>query len=139
MPLFLLAMPLGSRPNPMVIFSAQSRVRLSPLSGQRAGASAAACGGRLYVCGGAFGAQMLNSVERFDPKVGTWETLPPMSARRAYVAAATIAGTIHVFGGSDGGQCLLSSERFDPVANTWSQLPDMTERRSGAASVALMI
>ena len=32
------------------------------------GASAAACGGRLYVCGGTFGAQMLNSVERFDPK-----------------------------------------------------------------------
>ena len=41
---------------------------LPPLSSQRAGASAAACGGRLYVCGGAFGAPMLNSVERFDPK-----------------------------------------------------------------------
>ena len=27
-------------------------------------------GWRLYVCGGAFGAQMLNSVERFDPKAG---------------------------------------------------------------------
>ncbi|CAE8619681.1 unnamed protein product [Polarella glacialis] len=84
-------------------------------------------------------AQMLNSVERFDPKVGMWETLPPMSARRAYVTAAAIAGGLHVFGGSDGGQCLGTAERFDPVYGTWSPLPGMAERRSGAASAAVLL
>ncbi|CAE8703014.1 unnamed protein product [Polarella glacialis] len=93
----------------------------------------------LYVCGGASGTQILNSVERFDPKVGMWETLPPMSARRASVTAAAIAGGLHVFGGQCQRQCLGTAESFDPVYGTWSPLPGMAERRSGAASAAVLL
>lgn len=112
--------------------------RLPPMAEQRAGAAAAATSGRLYVCGGAFGAQMLSSAECFDPQENTWESLPQMSAHRAYVGVTAIAGCLYVFGGSDGMQCLSSAEQFHPARGNWEPLPSMMERRSGAAAVAVL-
>lgn len=112
--------------------------RLASMGEQRAGAAAAATSGRFYVCGGAFGAQMLNSAECFDPKLRTWETLPAMSAHRAYVGVTAVAGCLYVFGGSDGNQCLSSAELYVPSKGAWEPLALMSERRSGAAACAVL-
>lgn len=111
---------------------------LPPMALQRAGAAAAAAGAKVYVVGGAFGPQMLNSMERFDPAVQSWEEMPAMSTRRAYVCAAALAEKLYIFGGSDGGHCLTSCELFDPATGTWTRLPDMMERRSGAGAARLL-
>jgi len=112
--------------------------RLAPMVEQRAGAAAAATSGRFYVCGGAFGAQMLSSAECFDPKARCWESLPAMSSHGAYVGVTAVAGCLYVFGGSDGNQCLSSAELYVPSKGAWEPLPVMNERRSGAAAAAVL-
>ena len=49
--------------------------------------------------GGYDGQHILNSVERFDPRVGTWEYAAPMSDRRYVAGAAILEGKIYVTGG----------------------------------------
>merc|ERR1712217_97019 len=51
-------------------------------------------------------------MERFDPAVRIWESLPPMLTRRSRHASAVIAGT----------QDLSSMERFDPMEGAWEAL-----------------
>ena len=38
--------------------------------------------GALYVAGGNDGTSCLNSVERYSPKAGAWESVAPMNIRR---------------------------------------------------------
>jgi len=49
-----------------------------------------ACAGQVYVCGGYNGHRALESVERFDPRTNTWESLEPMTGARALAAAALL-------------------------------------------------
>ena len=46
--------------------------------------------------GGFDGSQDLNTVERFDPRVNTWEYLAPMSNRKSGAGAAVLDGKIYV-------------------------------------------
>lgn len=42
---------------------------------------------------------IFNSVERFCPEKGVWETMPSMISKRCRVGAASLNGKIYVCGG----------------------------------------
>merc|ERR1719284_1916259 len=102
---------------------------------RRSTAAAAVLSGQLFICGGrGDNSQPLDSVERFDPKSGSWHGVMPMMEKRWEVPAAVVAGKLYVCGGSGGGSTNLSTaEKFDPLLGTWERLPPMLERRSGAS------
>lgn len=91
---------------------------------------------RLYVMGGIDNAfRPLESVLRFDPSQGSWETLPPFPTARAGPAAVVFAGRVYVFGGEAGGRALQCAYRFDPCIGCWERLPPMQEGRIRAGAV----
>lgn len=49
--------------------------------------------------GGFDGASMVQSMEIFDPRAGSWMTGPPMKHRRGYAAAAVLKESIYIIGG----------------------------------------
>lgn len=49
---------------------------------RRSSAGVAVLEGALYVAGGNDGTSCLNSVERYSPKAGAWESVAPMNIRR---------------------------------------------------------
>lgn len=49
---------------------------------RRSSAGVAVLEGMLYVAGGNDGTSCLNSVERYNPKSNTWESVAPMNIRR---------------------------------------------------------
>ena len=55
----------------------------------------------LLAIGGMDGSQYLNTVERYDPRVGIWEYVAPMSNRKDGAGAAVLDGNIYVSGGSN--------------------------------------
>lgn len=52
---------------------------------RRSSAGVAVLEGALYVAGGNDGTSCLNSVERYSPKAGAWESVAPMNIRRCAV------------------------------------------------------
>ena len=52
---------------------------------RRSSAGVAVLEGALYVAGGNDGTSCLNSVERYSPKAGAWESVAPMNIRRSAV------------------------------------------------------
>ena len=55
---------------------------VAPMQSPRARLGAAVLGRFIYAVGGYNGSERLQSVERFDPAVGRWESVPAMSFRR---------------------------------------------------------
>lgn len=53
---------------------------------RRSSAGVAVLDGVLYVAGGNDGTSCLNSVERYSPKAGSWESVAPMNIRRCVPA-----------------------------------------------------
>lgn len=93
---------------------------------------------RLYVVGGINdGYRLVDTVERFDPLLGTWEVLPHMTTARAGPAAAVLAGRLYVLGGEARGTALKDVQRFDPWTSQWEAVPDMHIGRIRAATVVL--
>ena len=66
----------------------------------------------ILAIGGRDGDQYLNTVERFDPRVGTWEHIAPMSNPKFAAGAAVLDGKIYVSGGSNGSDYLNTVEMF---------------------------
>lgn len=56
---------------------------------RRSSAGVAVLEGALYVAGGNDGTSCLNSVERYSPKAGAWESVAPMNIRRCAVPQHT--------------------------------------------------
>ena len=52
------------------------------------------------------------TVERFDPRVGTWEHIAPMSNPKFAAGAAVLDGKIYVSGGSNESDYLNTVEMF---------------------------
>jgi len=104
----------------------------------RAGCSAAAIGGMLYVCGGRIVENVRAAAERFDTATGRWERLPDMPTARSGCSAVALLGMLYVIGGKGcDGQILATVERFDPSIGWWQVLPPMPMPRSASASGAI--
>jgi len=118
----------------------QSWDAIPHMAQRRCDASAHVVGRHLYVCGGANGDSsqhsalnsVLNSVERFDPRIGVWQLMPSMLFARRCAAAGVISDRLYVCGGCDATeQALDLSECFDPGSNSiWEALPLMLEPRA---------
>lgn len=114
--------------------------RIAPMQTPvQAPAAATDTSGRIYVIGG-FGAsagywQALNTVERYDPKTKTWESVASMPTARSSLAAATGRdGMIYVLGGYSI-EVLTVAERYNPRTNKWTALPPMPNPHSYFSAV----
>lgn len=94
----------------------------------------------LLVVLGGFGSHqnMVDTVEKFDPKHQTWSRLPNLSKRRRYVAAASVDGRVYVIGGYDGQSRLCTVECLDLSEEepAWQLVAPMSQRR-GLAGVCI--
>ena len=81
--------------------------------------------GAIYAIGGDNGVSILNTVERYDPRLDRWSACVAMSYRRRYFGAAVLKNKIFVVGGSDYDEDHNSVECFDPRMNRWLSLPPM--------------
>jgi hypothetical protein len=92
-----------------------SPLRVNNMQVARAWHCAVACGGHIYVMGGADNAQRyLCSEERCNLKDGNWLPCAPMSHTRYGFAAVALNGFIYCIGGYDGNTWLDSVERYCP-------------------------
>jgi len=92
---------------------------------------------RLYVVGGIdAGYKTLRTVERYDPLLGAWESLPALETPCAAAAASAAGGRLYIFGGEAGGRALRDARRYDPWTREWENLPPMAVGRIRAAAVA---
>lgn len=109
----------------------------------RAGLSAVAVNGRIYVCGGHDGESPVKALQCLEPGAeldspGSWRQMPPMLARRSYLQAVNLDSRVFAIGGSADGRTLNTIEVFDPVQSSWCQwfsMPPMQTKRTlhGAA------
>jgi len=100
-------------------------------------ASAVSLEGKIYLIGGRAGEDSLAPVERYDPKLDTWDTtVANLRQPRAHAAAVVYNGMIYVFGGEDRkSHALKSVERYDPRMNRWQPMQDLLAPRSAPAAV----
>ncbi|KAA3613371.1 MAG: T9SS C-terminal target domain-containing protein [Calditrichaeota bacterium] len=118
--------------------NAQDSLEFASMSTPRAGASAVAYRGKIYIFGGkALNNKILNKVDIYDPSTNKWDTTSANSFKVArYNAAAVVwrdsIDRIYLTGGFNGGyEALESVEVYDPVQNTWEEVQDLHEERSG--------
>jgi N-acetylneuraminic acid mutarotase len=96
--------------------------------------------GRLYVYGGytdsSFG-PVTGTLQRFDPRSGSWVQLPGSAHPRAAAALAAVGGRLYAVGGAAAGQQLDVLEVFDLASSSWKPGPPMgVAREHIAATVA---
>ncbi|NOX38410.1 MAG: T9SS type A sorting domain-containing protein [Calditrichaeota bacterium] len=107
----------------------------------RAGAAAVVFNDAIYVFGGKTNNNnVLNSVDRYDPATGEWQSraLPNFQMPRYNAAAVVFEGKIYLIGGVGmGGQVLKSVEVYDPAQNKWFTVHRMHYRRQGHVAVVL--
>ncbi|CAL1134105.1 unnamed protein product [Cladocopium goreaui] len=100
-----------------------------------------ASGGCIYAMGGSHLVwpvrHVLDSAERFDPRLGRWQELPRLSRERCAAAAVTTQRQIFVMGGCDeDGVALASTEMLDLRHDRphWEVLPLMRRARCNFAA-----
>uniref|UniRef100_H2ZKJ3 BACK domain-containing protein n=1 Tax=Ciona savignyi TaxID=51511 RepID=H2ZKJ3_CIOSA len=77
----------------------------------------------------------LSSMERYDPRVGSWEMVAPMEKGRRWPTATVVDGLIYVIGGDIGVRTdTRTVEIYDQRANAWFPGPGLIIDRSAAAS-----
>lgn len=111
----------------------------------RGGAAVASCGGKIYVIGGGTDAyNFLNTVECYDPKVGTWRKLPPLPTPRGNLTSAVLDGKIYAIGGLERTQITppmsepsKAVEIFDTASEIWSKAADLPGGRVKPAAGAV--
>lgn len=69
-------------PQPIPPPQVNSWTPVASMLSRRSSAGMAVLEGALYVAGGNDGTSCLNSVERYSPKAGAWESVAPMNIRR---------------------------------------------------------
>jgi N-acetylneuraminic acid mutarotase len=108
----------------------------APMATERTAALGAVAGGALYVMGGLSSiGQFLDTVERYDPRIGTWS--PAASIRglgrdALGCGAATVDGKIYI-------RCAgaLDSKVYDPTLDQWSFLDVSGVRRAYFGTAAI--
>jgi large repetitive protein len=114
----------------------------TPMTTRRDNPGSAVLDGNLYIFGGrtrnADGSTVngaLNTVEMYDPTIGTWVERTPMPTGRRTVVVGTIGGRAQVMGGEGGGAAAFAqNEEYDPVTNSWRTLQPMLTGRHGAVA-----
>jgi N-acetylneuraminic acid mutarotase len=96
---------------------------------------AAAIGGKVYVAGGrydggGFGSPMTDSLDVFDPALGTWSSAAPMLRPRGGLNGVVALGCFHTWGGEgtntgEPNDVFPDHDVYDPVTDTWSALPPL--------------
>nr|XP_033771289.1 actin-binding protein IPP isoform X5 [Geotrypetes seraphini] len=85
----------------------------------------------LYVVGGWIGAEIGNTVERYDPEENLWQLVGSMPLPRYYFGCCEMQGLIYVIGGiSNEGIELRTAEIYNPITKQWAPLPSMETRRA---------
>jgi len=113
---------------------------VAPLNTPRAGASAVVYNGYIYLFGGkSANNTILNSVERFDPQTGSWDTtaVPPFDHRRFNAVAVVYNGKFFLIGGKDDQEVLDDVEIYDPLTNEWTDGEDLINAREGHAAAVI--
>lgn len=112
---------------------------LSPMSTARNACRAAALSGILFVSGGYDDhSHRLSSVERFDPRDGSWQAVSPMSSSRSshgFVAHGNYE--LFAIGGFDGTNVLSSAEVYDIRADRWRPIAGLRQARCCHGLVSL--
>ena len=99
---------------------------------------AATMGGKIYVTGGSYQLESVNSVYVYDPQADAWTQLASMSVARQLHASAAVGGKLYVFGGCGAGSVRLSTaEVYDPASDSWASVLDLTSVRNSMVVVAL--
>ena len=101
------------------------------MASRRLGPGVAVLDRCLYAAGGSDGSQPLSTVERFDPRVGKWQTVASMMWKRKHLGLTTYHGQLYAIGGRDDQTELSSAEIFCPAASKWSPIVSMGTKRSG--------
>jgi len=92
--------------------------------------------GCIYVIGGWNGQGVVKSVEKFNPKQGTWQEISKYTDIRMKSGVAALDGKLYVVGG-----CLQTletcykAEVFDPEINKWIELPPTKHARTNPVLV----
>merc|ERR1712232_940667 len=88
---------------------------------RRGGATAVADaqGGRIFVCGGQDGQEVLTDIDVFDSHANSWQALRSMLTPRTCAVAISANRKVYVFGGYDGRQVSWAGEFFNPTTSKW--------------------
>jgi hypothetical protein len=86
--------------------------------------------GQIYAFGGMgggyCGADMLTTVEAYDPATDSWATRASMPSQRSgFGMAAASNGRIYIMGGVDSNGLLATVEEYNPATDSWTQKADM--------------
>lgn len=107
------------------------------LPAARDGLGAVALAGHVYAVGGSNSHyEAVDTVERYDPRAGSWEVLAPLSVARRALAVVDLDGSVYALGGHDDRETLRVAERFDLAAGRWRQVAPMRVARWYLAAVA---
>lgn len=121
-----------------LISSAQNWQSVESLNTPRVGASAAVWNHQIYVFGGkTSGNEVLNSVEKYDPITGSWDTLsvPAFTEARYNASAVVFRNKIYLIGGRNNTEVFKEIEIYDPVQNSWNSAQELRRRREGHTAV----
>ena len=98
----------------------------------RHSAAAVSLNGKIFICGGCDGQNVLSSCEVYDTQLNRWQHIAPMKSSRMRHSAVVHAGKVYVFGGVNvdiGSPALKSVECYSPEEGRWTKVPDMPEGR----------
>jgi len=87
--------------------------------------------GKVLVAGGNTYAGITNSVELYNPSLGTWTPAAPMNAARTLHTATLLSnGMVLVTGGISSVSSIKTAELYNPSLNTWTLIAPMATNRS---------
>jgi kelch-like protein 10 len=91
----------------------------------RSDGSAVVHNGRIFVCGGFDGENVLNTIEYFDEDKRLWNFGARMQLKRSGLSSLSYRGHLTVLGGFNGERRTNRVEYYDDRDMCWKRLPDM--------------
>ena len=94
--------------------------------------------GKIYAVGG-YGSGLLESVEAYDPQLGSWALVASMSVKYQSTVSAVLDGKIYIIGGirSKPSGIVDMVWVYSPQADTWQQVASIPQGLCGHAVTAM--